>query len=195
MRRTLLVGFSLTLAAVAAVLVSGWLDLELETVALLGAAAGAIVALVPDRTPSARLAGFLGGFAIAWVGYVVRAATLPDSSGGKAVVVALVLGLSTLLVIATRGWLPLWATLLGAGAFAGAYEPAYVAAPTEVLSTSLSTATMLLATSAIGFLAVTLASPMTRFHLVPTDLPVQRDRAIGDTVTTSSDLPEMEIAR
>ena len=59
MRTSLLAGLSLALAAALAVLVSSALDLQIESVALLGAAAGAVLALVPDTSPLARLGGAL----------------------------------------------------------------------------------------------------------------------------------------
>ena len=59
--------------------------------ALLGAALGAVVALVPDRTPLVRLGGFAAGFVAAFIGYVLRAALLPDTSAGRAVAVVIVL--------------------------------------------------------------------------------------------------------
>ena len=82
MRKELFVGLSLAAAALVVVLISGALDLELESVALLGAAMGAVVGLVPDRTAVARLGGFVGGFVFAWIGYFLRAALLPDTTGG-----------------------------------------------------------------------------------------------------------------
>lgn len=84
MRRNFLSGLALAIAAVLVVVLSATFDLELESVALLGAALGAVVALVPDRGPGARLAGFAFGFAIAWIGYVARALLLPDTSSGRA---------------------------------------------------------------------------------------------------------------
>src|SRR5690349_13875299 len=107
MRRTLVAGLVLALAAVLVVLVSSGLDLELESVALLGGALGAVVALVPDRTPLVRLSGFAGGFVAAWVGYVVRAALLPDTAGGRAVAVGLVLALAAVLVVLVSSGLDL----------------------------------------------------------------------------------------
>ena len=80
MRRTLLVGAVLTVAAVLVVLLSDLLDLKLESAALLGVALGAVVALVPDRSPLMRLLGFLAGFGLAWVGYLLRAGVFPDST-------------------------------------------------------------------------------------------------------------------
>jgi hypothetical protein len=159
MRKELFVGLALSVAALAVVLISGALDLELESVALLGAAMGAVVGLVPDRTASMRLAGFVGGFAFAWIGYFVRAALLPDTTAGRGVAVALTLLLCLGLTLALMGRLPLWAVLLGAGTFAGAYEFTYAAAPPEILDTSVSTATTVLLTSAIGFLSVAWFGP------------------------------------
>jgi len=159
MRKELFVGLSLSVAALLVVLISGALDLQLESVALLGGAMGAVVGLVPDRTAAARLGGFIGGFVFAWIGYFIRAALLPDTTAGRAIAVAIVVLLCLGLTLALRGRLPLWAVLLGAGAFAGAYEFTYAAAPPEILDTSVTTATTLLLTVAIGFLSVAWFGP------------------------------------
>ncbi|MFP5253863.1 MAG: hypothetical protein ACLGH4_08700 [Actinomycetes bacterium] len=159
MRRTLLVGAVLTVAATLVVLLSDLLDLKLESAALLGVALGAVVALVPDRSPIMRLVGFLAGLVLAWIGYVLRAGVLPDSTGGRAVTVALVLGLCVVVAVGSLGRIPLWATFLGAGAMAGAYEYTFAAAPPEVMSTSMSTATSLLMTAAVGFTLVSMLAP------------------------------------
>ncbi len=153
MRKSLVAGLVLAVAAVLVVWVSSALDLELESVALLGAALGAVVALVPDRTPLVRLGGFFAGFVAAWIGYAVRAQVLPDSAGGRAVAVGLVVLLCVGITAVSMDRLPLWTTLLGTAALAGAYELTYVAAPPEFLSTSLTTATTLLFNVAVGFLA------------------------------------------
>lgn len=159
MRKTLLAGLVLTVAAVLVVLASAWFDLELESVALLGAALGAVIALVPDRTPVVRLAGFFAGFIAALIGYFVRAALLPDTAGGRAVAVGLVVLLCVAIAAASMNRLPLWTTLLGTAGLTGAYEFTYAAAPPEVASTSMSTATILLFTVAVGFLAAALIAP------------------------------------
>ncbi|MGZ4489836.1 MAG: hypothetical protein ACXVEU_03170 [Nocardioidaceae bacterium] len=160
MRKTLLAGLLLAVAAVVVVLVSAASGLELESVALLGAALGGVVALVPDRSPAVRLGGFAAGFVAAWVGYLVRAALLPDTAGGRAVAVGLVVVLCVGVTATSRDRLPLWSTLLGTAALAGAYEFSYAAAPPEVLSTSVSTATALLFNVAVGFLAASFIAPV-----------------------------------
>jgi hypothetical protein len=162
MRRTLVAGLVLAVAAVLVVLVSSGLDLELESVALLGGALGAVVALVPDRSPLVRLGGFAAGFVAAWIGYVVRAAMLPDTAGGRAVAVGLVVLLCVGITAVSMDRLPLWTTLLGTAALTGAYEFTYAAAPPELATTSVSTATTLLFNVAVGFLAAALVAPHSR---------------------------------
>jgi hypothetical protein len=159
MRKNLLVGLVLAVAAVLVAGVSAWLDLELESVALFGVTLGAVLALVPDRSPFARLAGFAVGFVIAWIGYFLRAAVLPDSTSGRAIVMALVIALAVAALALSMGRMPLWSGLLGVAALVGAYEYTYAAAPPEVASTSVSAATALLFTVAVGFLATVLVAP------------------------------------
>ncbi len=161
MRTSLLVGLSLALTAAVAVVASSWFDLQIESVALLGAATGAVLALVPDTTPPARLGGALLGVVASLLGFALRAAVLPDSTGGRAVTVAVVVLLCTVIAVLSLGRIALWAPLLGAAAFAGAYERLYAAAPAELATTAVSTLTALLVTLAVGFLAVSWAAPRT----------------------------------
>lgn len=106
---------------------------------------------MPDRGLVARVVGFAAGFGIAWVGYGVRAGLLPDTVGGRAVTVVLVLALCTVVAATTLGRLPLWTTLVGVAAMVGSYEEAYAAAPSQFLDTSLSAATTVLLAAALGF--------------------------------------------
>jgi hypothetical protein len=175
-------GGVLAVAAVLVVIVSSALDLELESVALLGGALGAVVALVPDRTPLVRLGGFAAGFVAAWIGYVVRAALLPDTAGGRAVAVGLVVLLCVGITAASMNRLPLWSTLLGTAALSGAYEFTFAAAPPELASTSVSTATTLLFNVAVGFLAAALVAPTSR----PEPTTGHRSAAPSDDSTKTS---------
>jgi hypothetical protein len=175
----------LTVAATLAVLLSDTLDLEIASVALLGVALGAVTALVPDRNPIMRLLGFLAGFLITWVGYILRAGVFPDSTGGKAVTVALVLGLCVVVAAASMGRIPLWSTLTGAAAMAGAYEYTFAAAMPEVMTTSVSTATSLLMTAGIGYLLVSLLAPRPE-GAEPTPRP-RKERPVEDNDPTALD--------
>lgn len=135
------------------------LGLELDQVALLGVALGAVIGLVPDRSPVQRIAAFLAGFAIAWMGYAVRAALLPDTATGRAVVVFLVIVLCMVVAAATGSRLPLWATLVGTAAMVGSYEAVYVAAPAQFAGDSPGAATTVLLAAAMGHLATMFLGP------------------------------------
>lgn len=152
MHRPLFSGLLLAAAASLLILFSGWLDLELDATVLLGVALGAVVALVPDATAGRRLAGFALGFFVSVVSYYVRAAFTPDTTSGRAVYVALAIVLCVGVVMLSMRMLPLWSVLLGAGAFAGAFEAIYAAAPTRVFDNSLDTMTALALCVAVGFL-------------------------------------------
>jgi hypothetical protein len=190
MRRTMLVGLVLALVAATVVMGSAAFGLDLESLVLLGAALGAVIALVPDRTPVMRLAGFMGGLVAAWIGYYVRAALLPDTAAGRAVAVGLIVVLCLAVVAASLNRLPLWSSLLGAAALVGAYEYTYAAAPPEVASTSVSTATSLLLTVAVGFVAVAIGSPSDQ----PQEVPRRRATAAEEQATPLEDF-KMEITK
>jgi len=157
MRRHILAGLLLVAAAFFTVLIGGWLDLELDAVALLGVAAGAVVALVPDATAGRRLAGFVLGVVVTVLGYYARAALTPDTSTGRAVFAAVVVALCVVVALASLGRLPLWSTLLGAAAFAGAFESTYSSAPPRVVDLSMGGLTTLALCVAVGFVAAGLA--------------------------------------
>jgi hypothetical protein len=155
----LLAGGIVASAAVGAVVLGVLFGLELESYALIGVAMGAVVALVPDARPGLRFAGFAVGVVIALAGYLARAAVLPDAASGRAVAAFAVLALCAVVAAATAGRVPLWATLLGAATFFGAYEASFAAAPPEVASTSLTALTAVAFTAALGFLVATLVAP------------------------------------
>jgi hypothetical protein len=132
------------------------LGAELATWALLGTAAGAVVALVPDRSAVERAAAFLLGLLAAWGGFALRAGVLPDVPLGRALSVVAALSLVAAVATATAGRLPLRAGLTGAAAFAGAYTAGYVADPPAFATESVTALTSVLLAAAIGFLVVTL---------------------------------------
>lgn len=181
MRKTIFAGLVLALAAALVMWLSAFFDLELDSVVLLGAALGAAVALVPDRSPLVRFLGFAAGFVAAWVGYFARAAFLPDTASGRAVAVGLVLLLCVAVVAVTAGRLPLWSTLLGTAAMVGGYEYTYAAAPPEVATTSVSAATSLLFCIAVGYLVAATVAPQARATGVVPPRPRTSDEDLENT--------------
>ena len=154
MLRTLLSGVVLALFTAVVLLIGG--GSELEHVALLGAALGGVIGLVPHDPPLGKLGGFALGFAMAWMAFAIRAAVLPDSTIGRAVaafVVILILGGAAAI---SAGKVPLWSSLVGAAAMVGAYETAYTSSPPTFLTTSPEAASTVLLAAAFGYIGTTL---------------------------------------
>lgn len=185
MRKTILAGLSLVAATALTVFVGEGLHLEVEAVAVLGVAAGAIVVLVPDQTASRRLAAFALGFVAAFVGYLFRAAITPDTATGRAAAAGVIVLLCVGVVAISMGRLPLWAALLGGASVAGAYEFTYAQAPTRVLDTSVSSATALLLCVAVGFLVTTLATGAKPSTPVAASPPADDQTPLDDMMETS----------
>lgn len=148
----------LVLAVVTALVIglSDALGLDLQHVGLLGAALGGILALVPHTPDWGRPAGFLVGFVVAWIGFALRAAMLPDSATGRAFAALVVIAVLTAVAVLSAGRLPLWSSLLGAAAIVGAYEEIYTNAPSQFVAESPGAATAVLLAAALGFLVMTL---------------------------------------
>ena len=197
LRRTLLVGAGLAIAVALLVDHAAQLGPDMTNVALLGAALGAVAGLVPDGTPFTRIAGAFIGMVLAQVGYGVRAALLPDIPAGRAIAAAVVVLALTAITVATRNRIRLWALLLGAGAFVGAYETVYVASPTTFVADSFAMATAVSLGAAAGFAVASLVSAFTArpvapvtdaeatdgYAAIPSDLPRQRE--LVTTATTA----------
>lgn len=132
------------------------LGLDLNQVALLGVALGGVIGLVPDRSQTERIVGFLAGFGLAWIGYAARAALLPDTSLARAIVVFLLILAAMGISLATGSRLPLWSLLVGAAAMVGAYEQTYAASPSLFVTDSPTAATTVLLAVAMGALGTML---------------------------------------
>jgi hypothetical protein len=154
--RTLVTGAALAVAAFLLADQGAIFGADLPKVALLGAAAGAVLGLVPDRMPAARLGAFLAGFASAWLGYALRAGVLPDIPMGRAIAAVVVVAVITAVAVATGNRLPMWAGFLGAAALLGSYETTFAATPTSFVSDSLTAVTTSLLAVALGFLVAVL---------------------------------------
>lgn len=153
MRRTAVGGAILAVTAFLLVLVGQALDLNLEQVALTGAALGAVVALVPDRPPLWRVAGAAVGFLITWAGYGVRVGLLPDTSMGRALAALLVLLVLMGVSLATLTRIPLWSLLVGAAAMTASYETTFMGLPSAFPYDSPTAATQMALAAGVGYLA------------------------------------------
>jgi len=73
--------------------------------------------------------------------------------------VGLVVVVCTLVAAVSQDRVPLWSLLLGTAALAGGYEFTYNEAPSQLMDTSISSATTLLFTVGFGFLAGSIVAP------------------------------------
>jgi len=151
-RLEILSGVALAFAAALAVMLGALFGLDLDHAALLGVALGAVVGLVPQGRSVHRLAGFGAGLGLAWVGYLLRAAVLPDSESGRAVAAAAVVLGCLLIHLVSRHRLPGWSMLVGVAALVGAYEETFTAAPPQFLDQSVSAVTTVVLAAAVGYL-------------------------------------------
>lgn len=151
MVKKVLAGVTLAVASAVALLVGDGLGWDVDSVLFLGAGVGGALGLVTGSSPLARVGGFLLGILAASVGYALRAALLPDSTGGRALAVVIVVALAVGLILLTFGRSPLWSALLGVGALAGAYELPFTDSPGSLTSSLPATLTVLLFMVAVGF--------------------------------------------
>lgn len=158
MLRSLLSGFVLALSAAVVLLIGGGSDLE--HVALLGAALGGVVGLVPHNPPLGKLGGFVLGFVVAWIAFGVRAAVLPDTTIGRALAAFLVILVCGGVAAVSAGKVPLWSTLVGAAAIVGAYETSYTSSPSQFLTASPQAATTVLLAAGFGYLGTTIINTL-----------------------------------
>ena len=154
---SLVVGALLAVAVVAVIGVSSAMDLEIEPYALAGVLAGGVVALIPERSAFARLGAFAIGLVASWIGFILRAALMPDSEGGRAVAALITVAICLVAVAIIRTRLPLVAMLVGVALLAAAYETNFVANEAEVAQTSVDALTALAVAVAVGFAVAALA--------------------------------------
>jgi hypothetical protein len=167
MLRSLLSAVVLAFCAAFALLIGG--GSELEHVALLGAALGGVVGLVPHDPPLGKLGGFALGFIVTWMAFGVRAAVLPDTTSGRAVAAFLVILICGVGVAVSNGRMPLWSALVGVAAMAGAYEASFTNSPPQFMTTSPPAATAVLLAAGFGFLGATIFTTFVKGPDAPRD--------------------------
>ena len=145
--------------------------------------------------PGQRIAAVVIGLVVSMIGFVIRAALLPDTSSGRAVYVAVVIVICVVIAGLTKNRMPLWGLLLGAAAFAGAYEAVYNVAPPELPTTSVDTLLAMLLCVAVGFVVGLFAASdeaIGRSYRSRRDDAPAPDETPADPETKSEPKPEME---
>gem|GEM_PF-1424813 len=186
MLRSMLSGLVLALCAAAVLLIGG--GSELEHVALLGAALGGVIGLVPNGRLMGRLSGFALGFVAAWIAFGVRVLLLPDTTAGRAVAAFLVILICSAVAGISAGRVPLWSTLVGAAAIVASYEASYTSSPSQFLTASPQAATTVLFAAGFGFIGTTVITtflPGPDATSAVTSMPTARSTSKAPAMSTS----------
>lgn len=156
MKRVLVSGVALAVLAAIAVLIGASLNIALGSTLFAGAI-GAVLGLVPDRSPLARIGGFLIGFVIAWVMYGIQAQFLPQINVSNAIMTLVTIIIVTIIAALAHNKIPFWSFLLGAAAISGAYGVQFGSSPELFLTQSVAAAGGVLFVAALGMVAAMLA--------------------------------------
>ena len=153
MGRVFLFGITCAVFAFLVIMAGQFLNLNLQNV-LFGTAAGAILALVRIQSPVARLGAYMIGVIFGMALFLLRAGVLPSTWIGNALAVVIIILILTAVSAFTKDRLPLWAMLLGAMTFVGAYNGYFTSTPWLYKTQIISTASGTLLPFAAGFLVV-----------------------------------------
>ena len=116
----------------------------------------AAVAFARPMRPGTVAALLLGAMSW-WVGMALRAGVLPDAVWSEVAAASIAIGVVVLAASVSGDRMPLFAGLAGIAAFAGIYEPAFAASPTEFLAASPLAFGAVVVATGLGFLAASVA--------------------------------------
>jgi hypothetical protein len=156
-------GLVLAVFALVIYLLPGELGTPAIAYTVLGLAVGAIVGLLPDVDPVARLMAFMLGLLLAFASYLVRGGLLPYTKAWSAVVVLLLLAIITGVTALFRSGAWFVSMLLGAGTLYGAVEVSFQVAPSAYLATAGLALVSILFSFGIGYMV----SALLGIKLVP----------------------------
>ena len=174
--KILIGGLLLAVFAALAILFGSWAELDRGSL-LFTAGCGAILGLLPTGSPASRIGAFLVGMLVAWIGFAIRAAVLPDNAVAEALAAFGAIAVLTIVAAVSQGRVPVIASLLGLVAMSGGYDAVFASAPYDFIASSIATVGAVLAGAAVGMLAVTIADVISDIGKHPED-PIQDDPAL-----------------
>jgi len=166
-------GLLLAVFAVVAYLLPDQFGAPAIAYTVLGLAVGAIVGLLPDADPVARLMGFTLGLLLAFASFVVRGGFLPYTKWWSAAVVLVLLAIITGITALFRSSTWFVSMLLGAGILYGIVELQFQAAPSAYLASSAVAFLSILFSFGIGYMVSAVLGiklvPASRAGAAPSD--------------------------
>ena len=168
-------GLVLAVFAMGAYMLQDQLGTPAIAYTVLGLAIGAIVGMLPDADPVARLMGFMLGLLLAFASYVVRGGYLPYTKWWSAAVVLVLLAIITGIAALFRSSTWFVSMLLGAGILYGMVELQFQAAPSAYLASSALAFLSILFSFGIGYMVSTVLGiklvPASRAGTAPVGAP------------------------
>jgi hypothetical protein len=175
MKRTFLIGLAAVAIGGIGIWLGGVLGMEFSNT-IMGVGGGVILAMVNDRSPLARLGGFLMGYLL---GVFFTAMILGLVPGGRTVIgmaIAFLILLIPITLIAglSSSRIPEWTMLLGVLVFVAGFAPDALASPWTAGEALMPAFFSQLAMAALGFLVVIVV------ELLPEESKDESDSGKGD---------------
>jgi hypothetical protein len=148
-------GLVLAVFAMGAYMLQDQLGTPAIAYAVFGLAIGAVVGMLPDADPVARLMGFILGLLLAFASYVVRGGYLPYTKWWSAAVVLVLLAIITGIAVLFRSATWFASMLLGAGILYGMVELQFQAAPSAYFDSLALAFLSLLFSFGLGYFVTT----------------------------------------
>ncbi len=132
---------------------------------------GAVLGLVKQGGPIARILSFLIGFVVSWLFFGIQAALLPQVVLSQIIGTVATIAIITLVAGLSRNKMPFWALLLGSATMVGAYQTQFANAPQNFLSESVSSADGALVGVALGLIVAFIMELVGAHHEAPAAAP------------------------
>ena len=139
MKKIFIGGLLLAVFTAIALWIGAALQLPLGGI-LFSGGVGAVLGLVKQGGPIARIVSFLIGFVVSWVLFGVQAALLPQVVLSQIIGAVIVIAIVTMVAGFSRNKMPFWALLLGSATMVGAYQTQFENAPQNFLTQSVTSA-------------------------------------------------------
>ena len=151
MKKIFIGGLLLAVFTAIALWIGAALQLPLGGI-LFSGGVGAVLGLVKQGGPIARIVSFLIGFLVSWVLFGVQAALLPQVVLSQVIGAVVVIAIVTMVAGFSRNKMPFWALLLGSATMVGAYQTQFENAPQNFLTQSVTSAGGTLIGVALGLI-------------------------------------------
>lgn len=192
MRRTFLIGLAAAIIGGIGIWIGGALGMEFSNT-IIGVGGGVILAVVSDRSPLARLGGFLIGYCLGVFFTMMILGLIPGGRTvlGMAIAFLVIMLPITLIAGLSSNRIPEWTLLLGALVFVAGFASGALAQPWTAAQDLPGAFFSQLAMAALGFLVVIVVELLPEKRPDPeSELPGQGP-SVDERASETADLDQM----